>query len=280
MMELHDLLKEKLPEKAYKEAFDALRSSILTAFYTPEFVPATIYAALKENGLSPRKLYEPSSGAGIFITEAAKAFPLLQGITAVEKDTLTGKVLTALCSGLGVPAEVQVKGLEETAATEKGQSDLVISNIPFGKFSVFDPAYNGSAVVSKIHNYFFAKGLDKLADGGILAYLVTDAFLNNPSNATARKYVLTSADLLSVSVLPANLMRDSSGVEVGTHLLIVQKNDSKETLTEAEALLIETTEQENKFGKYHINAYLEKHPELIGNRRHQRLRRSYANDLA
>ena len=263
VMELHELLKEKLSGSAYKEAFDALKNSILTAFYTPEFVPATIYAALKDHAISPRKIYEPSSGAGIFVTEGVKAFPDLQGITAVEKDVLTGKVLTALCSTLGIPAEVQIKGLEETAATEKGQSDLVISNIPFGKFSVFDPAYNGSAAVSKIHNYFFAKGLDKLADGGILAYLVTDAFLNSPSNATARKYLLTSADLLSVSVLPANLMQDSSGVEVGTHLLIVQKNDSKQTLSEAEVLLIETSEQQNKYGKYHINAYLEKHPELV-----------------
>jgi len=263
VMELHELLKERLPGKAYKEAYDSIKNSILTAFYTPEFIPASVYLALKENNIFPRKLYEPSSGAGIFITEAVKAFPGLEGIIAVEKDILTGKVLAALCSTLDIPADVQVKGLEETIAAEKGQSDLVISNIPFGKFSVHDPAYNGSAVVSKIHNYFFAKGLDKIADGGILAYLVTDAFLNNPSNATARKYLLTSADLVSVSVLPANLMKDSSGVEVGTHLLIVQKNDSKQMLTEAEGLLIETSEQENKYGKYFINSYLEKHLGLV-----------------
>jgi len=263
VMELHELLKEKLPGKAYKEAFDSIKNSMLTAFYTPEFIPVSVYSALKENNLFPRNLYEPSSGAGIFITEATKAFPGLEAVIAVEKDILTGKVLAALCSTMGIPVDVQIKGLEETIPTEKGQSDLVISNIPFGKFSVHDPAYNGSTVVSKVHNYFFAKGLDKIADGGILAYLVTDAFLNNPSNATARKYLLTSADLVSVAVLPANLMKDNSGVEVGTHLLIVQKNNSKQTLTEAESLLIETTEQENKFGKYFINSYLEKHLELV-----------------
>ena len=263
VMELHDLLQAKLSASAYKEAFDALKNSILTAFYTPEFVPAIIYSALKQAGVSPRRLYEPSSGAGVFVTQAARAFPLMQAIIAVEKDVLTGKVLAARCSALNIGTDVQIRGLEETGAAEKGSSDLVISNIPFGNFSVFDPAYNGSAVVSKIHNYFFAKGLDKLADGGILAYLVTDAFLNSPSNATARKFLLTSADLVSVSVLPANLMKESSGVEVGTHLLLVQKNDNKKALSEAEALLIESVEQQNQYGKYHINAYLEKHLELV-----------------
>ena len=263
VMELHGLLQEMLGPDAYKASVDALKNSILTAYYTPAFIPAAIYGAMREAGIAPRRLYETSAGAGIFISEAVKTFPLLEHIDAVEKDFLTGKVLTARCSALKVPTDVQVRGLEETAATEKGLSDLVISNIPFGNFSVFDPAYKGSPVASKIHNYFFAKGLDKLTDGGILAYIVTDAFLNSPSNATARKFLLTSADLLSVSVLPANLMKDSSGVEVGAHLLIVQKNDSKKALTEAEALLIETKERENHYGKYHVNAYLEQHPELV-----------------
>jgi len=75
---------------------------------------------------------------------------------------------------------------------------------------VFDPAYQGSTVVSKIHNYFFAKGLDKLGDGGLLAYLVTDAFLNTASNSLARKHVFTSADFISLSVLPDNLMKDNA----------------------------------------------------------------------
>ncbi|MGF7036940.1 helicase-related protein [Mucilaginibacter lappiensis] len=261
-MEFHLLLKDKLSAKDYRVAFDSVMASRLTAFYTPAFIPDLIYAALKENNISPRRLYEPSAGAGVFVTSAAKAFP---GITikAVEKDVLTGKVLTALSAGLGLPVTVAIKGLEETDASEKAGSDLIVSNIPFGKFSVFDPAYNGSAVVSKIHNYFFAKGLDKIADGGLLGYLTTDAFLNSPSNATARKYLFTSADLISVSVLPANLMKESSGVEVGMHLLIVQKNNNKETLSQAESLLIDTNEKENEFGKYHINAYLDNRFDLV-----------------
>ncbi|MDB5087872.1 MAG: hypothetical protein JWR09_1866, partial [Mucilaginibacter sp.] len=162
-----------------------------------------------------------------------------------------------------LPVDVQIKKLEETAATEKAQSDLVISNIPFGKIAVYDPAYNKSGISAKVHTYFFAKGLDKIKDGGILAYIVTDAFLNNPSNQVARKYLFTSADLLSVAVLPANLMKENANVEVGMHLILVQKNDTKETLTEAESHLIDTVEVANSFGKYYMNAWLADKNELV-----------------
>ena len=184
-------------------------------------------------------------------------------VNAVEKDLLTGKVLSVLLGALSDKAGVQIKGLEETAPAEKGQSDLVISNIPFGNFAVHDPAFNSSGIASRIHNYFFAKGLDKLADGGILAYLVTDGFLNSPANEAARKYLFTSADFVSVSVLPANLMKENANVEVGTHFLVVQKNDAKQTLTEVESQLIDTVEVSGAKGKYNMNAYLNGRLELI-----------------
>lgn len=255
-MELHTLLQQKLSARDYKAAVDSFKTSAHTAYFTPDIIPRAIYAAMNEADIIPRRLYETSAGAGVFIAEAAKAFPNIEKAIGIEKDLVTGKILTAIVNQLPVPAEVQIRRLEETAATEKGQSDLVISNIPFGNVAVHDPAYNKSGIASRIHNYFFAKGLDKIADGGILAYLVTDAFLNTPGNATARKYLFTSADLLSVSVLPANLMKENANVEVGTHLILVQKNDQKETITKDERLLIETIEKENEFGRYHQNAYL------------------------
>jgi N12 class adenine-specific DNA methylase len=263
VMELHALLKEKLSAKDYKAAIDALKSSSQTAYYTPDYIPRVIYAAMIEANILPKRLYEPSAGAGVFIEEAIQAFGSLEQITAVEKDILTGKILTAICSVYDTPVEVQIKKLEETAATEKAQSDLVISNIPFGKIAVHDPAYNKSGISAKVHTYFFAKGLDKIKDGGILAYIVTDAFLNNPSNSGARKYLFTSADLLAVAVLPANLMKENANVEVGMHLILVQKNDTKDTLTETESQLIDTVEVENSFGKYYLNAWLADKNELV-----------------
>ena len=115
----------------------------------------------------------------------------MQNITAVEKDMLTGRVLTALGSSIPVPVSVQVTGFENTSNDENGKYDLIVSNIPFGNFPVFDEAYRDEALSGKIHNYFFAKGLDKIKDGGLLAYITTDAFLNSPSNQTAREYLFT-----------------------------------------------------------------------------------------
>jgi N12 class adenine-specific DNA methylase len=261
VMELHDLLREKLDEATYQSAVDALEHSIQTAFYTPELVPRALYGALAEQGIKVQRLYEPSAGAGVFISEALPFFDL-QEVNAVEKDFLTAKILTALCSALPIKSDVQAIGLEKSDANENGRYDLVVSNIPFGNFTVFDPAYSGN-VTEKIHNYFVAKGLDKLGDGGIMAYLTTDAFLNTPGNAAARKHLFTSADFISLSLLPDNLMKENANVEAPSHLLVVQKHSGKQSFSEAEELLLDTIERENEVGKYAINAYVARHEELI-----------------
>ncbi len=181
IIELHSLLKESLQDLQYKEAIGSIKNSVLTAFYTPAIVPQSLYATLKEHDIQPKRIYESSSGAGIFITEAVKAFPNIQHIAAVEKDFLTGRVLKALSSSFQVPSTVHIAGFENTPANDNGKYDLIVSNIPFGNFSVYDEAFPDKELSGKIHNYFFAKGLDKIADGGLLAYLTTDAFLNSPS---------------------------------------------------------------------------------------------------
>ncbi|MES2063417.1 MAG: helicase-related protein [Bacteroidota bacterium] len=262
VLELHETLESRLDPSAYKKAVDDLQRSSLTAFYTPAFVPQALYAAMRAQEIFPKTVYEPSAGAGVFVAQAFNAFDEIH-VNAVEKDWLTVKVLQAYLKTQSEGVTIQNKSFEETSATEKGQYDIIASNIPFGNISVFDPAYQNSPVTSRIHNYFFVKGLDKLADGGLLAYLVTDAFLNQPANETARKLVFTQADFISVSVLPDNLMKENANVEAPSHLFIVQKNDDKKGFTEEEALLIQTTEQENVAGKFSANAYLAAHSELI-----------------
>jgi len=115
VQKLHRLLRENLDGKAYEEALSSLKNSVLTAFYTPSFVPETIYQVLKDNGIQPKKLYEPSAGSGIFISEAIKAFPSLTNITSVEKDLLTGMVLTALNSTNHVKTTTKIKQLMKMA---------------------------------------------------------------------------------------------------------------------------------------------------------------------
>ncbi|MEP6684228.1 MAG: hypothetical protein ABJA35_13250, partial [Parafilimonas sp.] len=260
---LHDLLQQHFDEKEYKQIIDSLKNSVLTAFYTPEIIPKTIYSVLKEKGLQPENIYEPSAGAGIFVTEATKAFHFLKGITAVEKDILSGRVLTALGSSIPVPVSVQIKGFENTSSDENDKFDLIVSNIPFGSFRVYDKSFNEAALTGKIHNYFFAKGLDKIKEGGILAYITTDAFLNTSSNQAAREYLFNNADFVSLTVMPDNLMKDTGNTEAPSHLLMVQKNTNKDALSDEEQLLINTVEQENVFGKYNINQYIQQHPDVI-----------------
>jgi N12 class adenine-specific DNA methylase len=264
--ELHELLKTHFKEEEYKNVVSSLKNSVLTAFYTPEIVPQIVYKVLNEHDIRPARIYEPSSGAGIFITEAASAFPGLEKIEAVEKDVLSAKILMALSSSLKVPVDVQVKGFENTSNTENGNSDLIISNIPFGNFKVFDEGYRDESLSGKIHNYFFAKGLDKIKDGGLLIFITTDAFLNNPSNEAARKYVFSHADFISLNVLPDNLMKESGNTEAPNHLLILQKNSNKGSLSHVEELLIKTCELKNQFGSYTHNQYIIEHPDIkIGN---------------
>ncbi len=260
---LHQLLQIHFTETEYKQVIDSIKNSILTAFYTPEIVPRTLFQALKNQGIEPQNIYEPSSGAGVFVTEATNAFPSLQKINAVEKDILSGRVLTALASSIPVPVSVQVKAFENTANDENDGYDLIASNIPFGSFSVLDESIKDGSQKNRIHNYFFAKGLDKIKDGGLLAYVTTDGFLNSPSNRSSREYLFSHADFISLNVMPDNLMKDTGNTEAANHLVIVQKNIGKEQLSDVEELLVNTIEQENEFGPYSINQFISEHPEII-----------------
>lgn len=253
IVQFHQLLEQSLPPAQYQDAVDSMRHSVLTAFYTPAFLPKAIFEQLQRHNISPKHFYEPSAGAGVFIQEALQAFPSIEKITAVEKDFLTGLVLKAIASTYPVPTQVHITGLEETPTDENAQYDLIVSNIPFGDFRVFDPSFSQKGVTDKIHNYFFAKGLDKLKEGGLLVYITSTGFLDSPSNREARSYVLQQADLISLHVLPDNLFKEEANTESASHLLLLQKNSSKATLTSQENLLLETIERSNEFGNYYIN---------------------------
>jgi hypothetical protein len=263
MQALYDLLRQRLDHSQYKAVTQSIKASILTAFYTPDVVPNAVFEALNSHGIRPTSIYEPSAGAGIFINKAIKTFSDIEKITAVEKDILTGKVLQALTSPHQNKAQVHIKGFEETSTSDNGRYDLIVSNIPFGNFAVYDPDFTNKEITGKIHNYFFAKGLDKLSDGGVLAYITTDGFLNSPANAPARNYLFDRADFISLAVMPDNLMAATGGTQAPSHLLIVQKNLSKTALSEDERLLTQTVSDTNSLGTYHINRYVKDHPEII-----------------
>ncbi len=263
IQELHGLLKEHYSDVEYKSILDSLRHSVLTAFYTPAIVPQTLYAVLAGQGTQPKRFYEPSAGAGVFITEAVKHFDSLEKITAVEKDILSAKILQAISKALPVSTTVHGSGLEATPNNDNGQYDLVASNIPFGNFAVYDPAFADPGITDRIHNYFFAKGLEKVSDGGLLAYITTDAFLNSPSNEGARNYLFERADFVSLAVMPDNLMKETGNTEAPNHLLVVQKNNSKKALSPMEESLAESIQQRHALGTYPVNRYIAEHPACI-----------------
>ncbi|WEK36113.1 MAG: N-6 DNA methylase [Candidatus Pseudobacter hemicellulosilyticus] len=265
MQELYRLIRSNSSEKGYREVVASLQNSGLTAFYTPQVIPEVIYGAIKEAGIEPKHLLDPSAGAGVFLWTGIPALDSLQQITGIEKDMATGRVLHVLARSLPVPTHIRVRGLEHPLGVDDEPADLVISNIPFGSVKVFDPEFIGKdrSLTDRIHNYFFAKGLDKLADGGLMAFVTTDTFLNSPGNLPARKYLFDRADFVSLAVLPENLMGDTGGTTAPCQLLIVQKHAHKDKLSPEEHLLLDTMMLDNEFGAYPLNSYLVHYPEVM-----------------
>ncbi|MDM1039549.1 N-6 DNA methylase [Myroides odoratimimus] len=245
--ELHQLLKENSEdEKQYRRYVDSMKSSVLTAFYTPPKVIDAISSALRDNGLHIDKFLEPSAGIGSFIqsfSENQKA-----SITAFEKDLLTGKILKQLYP----ESNIHVSGFEEIAEKEQNSYDVIASNIPFGDTSVFDLSYSRSKDSSKvqasrsIHNYFFLKGNDMLREGGLQVFITSQGILNSPKNEPIRKALMENNNLVSVVRLPNNLFTEYAGTEVGSDLIILQKNTAKQSLTEVEKLFCQSKQTKYK----------------------------------
>ena len=243
--ELHTLLKENSEDdKQYRRYVDSMKSSVLTAFYTPPQIIDAVSATLRENGLDIQKFLEPSAGIGSFIqsfSENQKA-----STTAYEKDLLTGKVLKQLYP----ESNIRVSGFEEISEKEHNSYDVVASNIPFGDTSVFDLSYSRSKETAKvqaarsIHNYFFLKGTDMLREGGLLAYITSQGILNSPKNEPIRRALMQDNNLVSVVRLPNNLFTEYAGTEVGSDLIILQKNTAKQGLTETEELFCQSRQTE------------------------------------
>ncbi|WP_407503191.1 N-6 DNA methylase [Elizabethkingia miricola] len=239
--ELHQLLKENSEdEKQYRRYVDSMKSSVLTAFYTPPQVIDAISATLRESGLNIDKFLEPSAGIGSFIQSFSEN--QLVNVTAYEKDLLTGKILKQLYP----KSNIRISGFEEIPEKEQNSYDVVASNIPFGDTSVFDLSYSRSKDTTKvqaarsIHNYFFLKGTDMLRDGGILAFITSQGVLNSPKNDPIRRALMQDNNLVSAIRLPNNLFTDYAGTEVGSDLIILQKNTAKQSLTKAEELFCQS----------------------------------------
>ena len=260
-VELHRLIRENSKnESEYKQLMDSLKQSVLTAFYTPSAVTEALTDVLKEHQIIPEKVLEPSAGIGAFVDSVLDNNPKA-GIMAFEKDLLTGKILRHLHP----EQKVRIEGFEKIEKPFNDYFDLAISNIPFGDVAVFDPSYTAmkgmrALVTRRIHNYFFVKALDTVRDGGLVAFITSQGVLNAKNNSAARFMMLYHADLVSAIRLPNNLFTENANTEVGSDLIILQKNTQKESLRGDDNLLDTVYNDENRIP---TNNYFLEHPERI-----------------
>lgn len=242
--ELHRILRDNTAsEKEYKQYFNSIKNSVLTAFYTPPEVVRAIAGAVHDSGIIISRFLDPSAGMGEF----SRAFAGNNSERiCFEKDLLTGKIL----SHLQTDDKVKVEGFETIESRYNNYFDIISSNIPFGDMNVFDAAFSKNRdeairqSTRSIHNYFFIKGVQTLREGGILAFITSQGVMNSPNNTPIREWLMQNTNLVSAIRLPNNLFMDYAGTEVGSDLIILQKNTTKDKLSFWENLFVGTSQSE------------------------------------
>lgn len=247
VQELHEVLREnsETPEQ-YKRYVSSLKSSVLTAFYTPKPVIDALADALKDSGIIPTRFLEPSAGTGAFISSFKETAPEAK-VTSFEKDLLTGKIL----SHLYPDDKVRIEGYEKMEGRYAQHFDVIASNIPFGDVSVFDPLLSNHEIpavkqsTQAIHNYFFVKSVMSAREGGIIAFITSQGVLNSEQNKPIREYLMNTCDVVSAIRLPNNLFSDHAGTEVGSDLIILQRNSKNIVPSQRQQDFIESRKLSN-----------------------------------
>ena len=237
-------LKNLLDEDEYKSAME----STLTAFYTPPVVIRTMYKALEQMGMKTANILEPACGTGNFIGMLPDTLNECK-LYGVELDKISGKIAQQLYQ----KSSIAVQGFENTVLPDSF-FDGCIGNVPFGDFKLLDKKYDKNNFL--IHDYFFAKAIDKVRPGGVIAFITSKGTLDKESPAV-RKYIAQRADLLGAIRLPDNTFKANAGTKVTSDIIFLQKRDSITDL-EPEWVHLDTNEDGIKMNKYFID-----HPEMI-----------------
>ena len=230
------------------EEYASARESTLTAFYTPPEVITAIYKAMEQMGFKEGNLLEPSCGIGNFIGMLPDAMQDSK-IYGVELDTISAGIAQQLYQKTTIAAQ----GFEETNLPDSF-FDGVVGNVPFGDFNVSDKRYDKHKFL--IHDYFFAKSLDKLRPGGVMAFVTSKGTMDKETLAV-RKYIAQRAELLGAIRLPNNTFKGNAGTEVVSDILILQKRDR---LIDIEPDWVHLDTDENGIK---MNSYFVQHPEMI-----------------
>lgn len=240
----YSILKNLLDEKEYSQA----RESTLTAFYTPPVVIGSMYKALENMGLKTGNILEPSCGVGNFIGMLPDSLENCK-LYGVELDSISGRIARQLYQ----KSTVAVQGYEDTNLPNSF-FDVAVGNVPFGDFKVLDKKYDKHKFL--IHDYFFAKTLDKVRPGGVIAFITSKGTLDK-ENSSVRKYIAQRADLLGAIRLPNNTFKANAGTEVTSDIIFLQKRDS---ITDIEPDWVYLGENDDGIK---MNQYFIDNPEMI-----------------
>lgn len=239
----YHILKKLLDEQEYSQA----RESTLTSFYTPPVVIRSMYKALENMGLKTGNVLEPSCGVGNFIGMIPDSLENCK-LYGVELDSISGRIARQLYQ----KSTVAVQGYEDTNLPNSF-FDVAVGNVPFGDFKVLDKKYDKHKFL--IHDYFFAKTLDKVRPGGVIAFITSKGTLDK-ENPSVRKYIAQRADLLGAIRLPNNTFKANAGTEATADIIFLQKRDS---ITDIEPDWVYLGKNENgiKMNQYFIdNPYM------------------------
>ena len=230
-----------------EDEYAAARSSVLNAHYTSPAVIRGIYDAVERMGFRSGNILEPSMGVGNFfgMLPDTMADSRLYG---VELDSITGRIAKKLYP----QADITVAGFETT--DRRDFYDLAVGNVPFGQYKVNDKAYNKLGL--SIHNYFFAKAIDQVRPGGIVAF-VTSRYTMDSKDSTARKHMAERADLLGAIRLPNNAFKANAGTDVVSDIIFLQKRDRP---ADIEPAWVQLGKTEDGFA---VNSYFVEHPEMV-----------------
>lgn len=230
------------------EEYQSARESTLTAFYTPPVVISAIYKAMEQMGFKGGNILEPSCGIGNFIGMLPQSIENSR-VYGVEIDKISAGIAQQLYQRSSIAAQPF-----EEAEIPDSFFDAVVGNVPFGDFSVVDKRYDKNHFL--IHDYFFAKSLDKLRPGGVMA-LVTSKGTMDKENPAVRKYIAQRAELLGAIRLPNNTFKGNAGTEVVSDILILQKRDR---IIDIEPDWVHLNTDENGI---RMNSYFVEHPDMI-----------------
>jgi N12 class adenine-specific DNA methylase len=245
----------ELKELLTEEEYNAASKSTLNAHYTDISVIKAMYRGLNRLGFDGGRMLEPSSGVGNFVgAMPADMTAKVKSWTMVELDNVTGLIAKYLYPN----ADVRIQGFQD-ANIPNNFMDVAISNVPFGDYAIPDKTYP-ARVTKAIHNYFFAKSLDKVRPGGIVMF-ITSSFTMNAKDSGVREYIMKRADLLGAIRLPQTAFKGNAGTEVVTDILVLKKR-APGTDYAGESFL-EAPYQYFSGGAAYVNEYFTNHPEMV-----------------